>query len=268
VSSLALQVRDSASDQEKLAAIKDVLQEFEKHRNSSENALRERLMGWRNLTARLLRELLGSMGIDAGSAVAAPLVANIKSLLMAEDIRSYQESLDDFLRPRGNGENGESVRSPLKAADRSTANMNAAGLRGGGAAADYLNRVLQRGARGYAVLFKLGCMEIIHERFGLEAVEDCLMSVSAHLAQSLHSDDAIFHWSDSSLMAIMLGRPNEQILLAELNRIASRNRDLAIVAGGRTIMLRVPIEYNVTPISRLRDGSDLFKFSQEQATRW
>jgi hypothetical protein len=268
ISTLAMQVRDSASDQEKLAVIKEMLQCFETHRNASETAMRERLTGWRNLTARLLRELLGGMGIEAGSMAAAPLVAGIKDLLTFEDIRNYQESLDDFLRPRGANGSSQSVSSPLKTADRTTSNTNAAGLRGGGAAVEYLGRALQRGARGFAVLFQLGCMDMIHERFGLEAVEDCLMSVSAHLTQSLHSDDAIFHWSDSSLMAIMLGRGNEQILHAELNRIASRNRDIAISVSGRTIMVRVPLEYNFTPISRLHDGNDLYKFSQEHATKW
>lgn len=268
VSTLALRIPDHANDQEKLFQIKAILQHFEMYRNASETALRERLTGWRNLTARLVRELLGSMGIDGSSVAVAPLTARIRSLLTADDIREYQEALDEFLRPRGGDEKNQSATSALKAADRSTANTNAAGLLGGGAAAEHLNRLLQRGARGYVVLFRLGCMEMIHDRFGLEAVEDCLMSVSAHLMHNLHSDDTMYHWSDSSLMAILLGRANDQILYAELNRLASRNRDIAIAVAGRTIMLRVPLEYDIAPISRLRDTNDLFKFSQEHTTKW
>lgn len=45
-------------------------------------------------------------------------------------------------------------------------------------------------------------LEAIGERFGTETVEDCLMAVSAYVTHSLHSDYAIFHWTDASLPAI------------------------------------------------------------------
>jgi hypothetical protein len=268
VAGLALQIPDRLDDQEKLPRVKAILQQFEKHRGASEIALRERLTGWRNLSSRLLRELLGSLGIDANSVAVAPLVAKVANLMTADDLRLYQEALDDFLRPRSADGNVQSAASQFKAADRSTANTNAAGLRGGGAAVEHLTRVMERGSRGYVVLFRLGCIEMIHERFGLEAVEDCLMSVSAHLTQSLHSDDAIFHWSDSALMAVVLGRANEQILAAELHRTVARSRDITIVVGGRTIMLRVPVDFDIAAISQLREPSDLYKFSQQLAKAW
>ena len=268
VSAMISRIPERMIDQEKLFRIREILQQFERYRCVSETAQRERLTGWRNLAGRLLRELLGSMGIDAASASARVLVAQAGCLMTAEDIRCYQEQLDDFLRPCRAEDGYKAEISQLKVADHSTANTNAAGLRGGGAAVEQVSRILQRGGRGFVVLFRLGCLEMIHERFGLGAVEDCLMSVSAYLMQSLHSDDTIYHWSDSSLLAILQGRPNEQILTGELHRIVAHIRDITISVSGRTIMIRLPVQFSTAPISRMREPDDLFRFSQEQATSW
>src|SRR5579863_4624027 len=238
LSSMARQVPDRLSETDILPVINSILRECETYRSGVDSALRDRQAGWRNLTARLLRELLGSMRIEAGASGVSSLTGRIAALRTAEDLREYQESLDDFLRPRAGEDADEETGSQLSAADRSTANTNAAGLRGGGAALEQVKVMMQRGNRGFLVLFQLGCLEMIHERFGTEAVEDCLMAVSAHLTHSLHSDDSIYHWSDSSLLAILQGRVSEQILTAELNRIVAHNRDLSIIVGGRTVMLR------------------------------
>jgi hypothetical protein len=94
------------------------------------------------------------------------------------------------------------------------------------------------------------------------------MAVSAFLTASLHNEDAIYHWSDSSLLAILQGRASEQILAAELQRIASQNRESSINVAGRTIMLRIPLAFDLTPISRLHTAEDLFRLSTQGTTKW
>jgi hypothetical protein len=94
------------------------------------------------------------------------------------------------------------------------------------------------------------------------------MSVSAFLTNNLRSDDVIYHWSDSSLLAIVEGRASEQILAAELDRIAARNREITIQIGGRKVMLRVPLDYHITPVSSLSTAEDLYKLSMEHAAQW
>jgi hypothetical protein len=94
------------------------------------------------------------------------------------------------------------------------------------------------------------------------------MAVSAFLTSSLHGDDTIYHWSDSSLLAILQGRPNEQILAAELQRIASQNRESSINVAGRAIMLRIPLAFDLTPINRLRTAEDLYRLSAQQSNKW
>ena len=93
------------------------------------------------------------------------------------------------------------------------------------------------------------------------------MAVSAFLTHCLHSDDAIYHWNDSTLLAILQGRTSEPIVSAELKRIASHNRDVTVIIDGRTIMLRIPLEFELTPIDCLRSANDLYKISAGHAVK-
>ena len=268
VGKLTMQMPDRLPDADKLALIRAVVHEFENYRNSSEGALRERLAGWRSLADTLILELLASLGIDSVSSAAAELRSKVAGLTASEDIRAYRTLLEEFLHPLGARSSVTDIVSPLKVADRSTANDNAAGLRGGGSAVEHLKRIIDHGGRGFIALFNLGCLDIIHERFGDEAVQDCLMEVSAFLTHSLRREDAIYHWSDSTLLAILQGRVSEQILAAELQRIANRNRDITVKIEGRIIMLRIPLAFELTAISSLRNADELYKLSVEQTAKW
>ena len=83
------------------------------------------------------------------------------------------------------------------------------------------------------------------------------MAVSAFLTQNLSSEDSIYHWSESSLLAICERRIREDILTAEWNRVLGRNRDFTIRIGGRNIMLRIPIALEVFSISQMGSADDL-----------
>jgi hypothetical protein len=259
---MGLQIPDRMENADRMTVVSAILHEFENYRIGVENALRERQKGWRSLTSRLARQMLASLGVKADSPAAQPLIEGIDQLTTAEQIKEYRVLLDGFLELRAAGEEAEKV-SPLHLADTSTSNENAAGLLGGGAAVAQLKKVMERGLTGFVVIFRLSCLEMVSRRFGPEAVQDCLMAVSAFLTSSLHSDDMIFHWSDSSLVAILLGRPNDHILTAELNRIAARNSDINVSIGGRSIMLRIPFSFDLTPIERFKTAEDLYKLSLE-----
>lgn len=264
----AMQMPDRLPAADKLAQIQKIVHEFENYKKGVESALKDRQNGWRALTSTVVQELLSRVGVDAGSSDAAPLVSKIAGLATGEEIQAYRDQLREFLHPSDGGGSADEGASPLKVADRSTANHNAAGLRGGGAAVEHLKSILGRRGRGFVVIFTLSCLDVISERFGMEAVEDCLMAVSAFLIASLRRDDVIYHWSDSSLLAIMEGRANEQILTAELQRISNRNREITIQMGGRMVMLRVPLDFEITPTGRFRTAEDLYKLSMEPATQW
>jgi GGDEF domain-containing protein len=267
VTRLSMKIPDRLPDEEKLALIRAILSEFESYRGASETALKERAAGWRALVILLYQDLLASLGVGSDSPEAAALGREIPALVSGDDLRDWRTRAEQFLHPPDAEGNAQGLAS-LKAADRSTANDNAAGLRGGGSAVEHVKRIMDRGGNGFVALFQLSCLEVINQRFGKEAVEDCLMAVSAFLTSSLHGDDAIYHWSESSLLAVLQGRPSEQILAAELQRIASQNRDSSINVAGRNIMLRIPLAFELTSINRLRTADDLYRLSTTQIRKW
>ena len=155
---------------ERMKVVNAILHEFENYRIGVENALRERQKNWRSLTVKLTGELLKALGVKLDSAQALPLTEGIDTLTTGEQIREYRELLDGFLELRSAG-GGESAKiSPLKVADTSTANDNAAGLMGGGAAVEHLRKVMERGLNGFVAIFRLNCLEMVSQRFGPEAV--------------------------------------------------------------------------------------------------
>jgi GGDEF domain-containing protein len=261
---LSLKMPDRLPEDDKIALIRQVLHEFEQYRKHTEESLRERLSGWRALVSFLLGELLSKLGRDSASPEANLLVQRSASLLTCEEIHSFRLKLADFLR-LGGEEDDAGRRSWVGKADRSNANHNPAGLRGGGAAIEHVRRMMEAGLRGFVVLFQLNCLEVIGERFGVEAVQDSLMAVAAFLTHSLRSDDAIYHWSDNALLGVLNTPASEPIIFAAMQRIVSNNRDITIQIGGRTVMLRVPLEFCVTPLSRLRSAEDLNKLSIQAA---
>jgi len=260
VAKLALQLPDRLPDDEKLALIRAVLHEFENYRSRSEAEVRNRTTEWRALVSFLFIEVLKSLGIDPSLANAERQLRKLAAVTGAQSVTQYHEELEKFLHPAG-ADSGPVEASQFRKADHSTENNNAAGLRGGGSAIQQVKGIMERGERGFIVLFRLSCLNMINQRFGPEAVEDCLMAVAAFLTQSLNSDDAIYHWSDSSLLAILQGRGNEQILTAELDRIAMQNRETTVNIGGRATMLRIPITFDITPIDRLQAPDDLCKIT-------
>ena len=265
VSKLAVRLPDRLPEDEKLALVRPILKEFDHYRKTAEEELRNRSNEWRGATELLLRDLLKSLGINEGASSASQLLKRIGGASSSREVAGLREALDRFLHPTG-ADSAPAEASQFRKADHSTENDNAAGLRGGGSAVERLRDIMARGGRGFIAKFELGSLEMISQRFGLETVHDCLMEVSAYLTHSLHSDDSIYHWSDSSLIAILQGRTNEKILSAELQRIASHNRDITVNVDGRNIMVRIPLWFDLTPIDSLRSADELCKLQVKHAT--
>jgi hypothetical protein len=268
VSEDAMQVPDRLPVEDKLAQIQSIVREFESYRKGAEGALKERQSGWRALVSMQLQELLARVGVDPGSPDAAPLVAKIAGLETGEQIQAYRERLRVFLHPTGAEQGIPAGASKFKVADHTTENDNASGLRGGGAAVEHVKRLMEQGGKGFIALFRLGCLETISQRFGVEAVQDSLMAVSAFLTHNLHSNDAIFHWSDSSLLVVLEGRINMQLVTAELLRIVAQNREITVNIEDRTVMLRIPLDFDLTPISNLNCAEDVYKLTPKPVAQW
>lgn len=263
VSALAMRAPDRLTGNEKLEVVQQVLREFDVYLKASNTAMKDQLFEWRAIVELLFRQLVLGLGIDLASPVAQPLLRSIARLSAVADLREFHAELEHFLHP-GEG-SALDYASPLRVADRSSANDNASGLMGGGAAVERLAQLMEKGRRGFVVIFRLACLDVISERFGQEAVEDSLMAVSNYLTESLRSEDSVYHWSDSSLLAVLQPRANENILSIELRRIASNHRDIAIQVNNRSVMLRVPLEFDITAINRLKSAEDIYRLTPDAA---
>jgi len=119
--------------------------------------------------------------------------------------------------------------------------------------------MIEHSRPGYIALFRLSCLDVVGERFGQEGIQDCLMAVSAFLIENLRGEDSVYHWSESSLLAVCDRKIHEDILFAELSRVLQRNRDFTIQIGDSTIMLRIPIDMELFPIDTFESAEDLQK---------
>lgn len=86
-----------------------------------------------------------------------------------------------------------------------------------------------------------------------------MVAVSTFLTRSLRYDDTVYHWNHSTLPAILQIPAADQAFTAFLQRTINNNRDTIIRLGGRSIMLRIPLTFEVTPIAHFRTADDLYK---------
>jgi GGDEF domain-containing protein len=240
-----------------MVVIRDIFHEFGHYHKCANTEIRGRLSGWSALVAKLLTALLSRMSIDPAAKKVAPLVQRIGTLLTSEEIHSYLILLEDFFRLNGINRPVDPILHK-KAINRSTNNDNVVGLRGGGGAVAQVKRIIAQRKSGFAVNFELCCLDAIKERFGEEAVQDCMMVISAFLTRSLRDGDTVYYWSDTALMAILQSTTSKEIIIPVIQRIIDNNRDITIRMGGRIAMLRIPLKFNITPISELQNATDLY----------
>lgn len=237
-----------------------LVHEFEVYRSDSEIELEGRHKEWRQIVSALMHQLASRDNIDPRSPLWASLSKSLADAQMAEEIEHFKVKLLRVFEASAE-ENAAKRGKEAEEQDRSTANDNAAGLRGGGAAIEHVSTMIANSRPGYVCLFRLNCLDVVGERFGPEGIQDCLMAVSAFLIQNMRAEDMVYHWSESSLLAVCDRKIREDILSAELNRVLARNREFTINIGDRAIMLRIPVDLQIFPIGDLRSGEDLQNLS-------
>jgi GGDEF domain-containing protein len=258
MSRMAPQLPNLAMEEADLELFRKIIHEFGQYHKSAEIAIQLQISGWRELVTKLLSELLCTVGVDLESGDAAPMMQSVATLLTGEEIRGYSVLLSEFLRVKLiEASKGEAIaRKTLPAA---VTNDNAAGLRGDSDAVEQIKNMLNAGSEGYVVAFHLNCLDSIKARHGVSAVHDSIMAVSAFLTRQLRSDDTIYYWNESSLVAILETPAPKRIISAAIQRILDNNRDITVHLGVRVVMLRVPMIFEITPISQLRSAEDLYE---------
>ena len=256
----SIRLSEPQSETDLLGTIAAIVHEFETYRQESESAVEARQNEWRHLTGMLWNMLAQRDSGDLSSRSAETVAANLASAVTVEEIESLRATLQALFQLASED---HTIRQAIEdeEQDRSTANDNAAGLRGGGAAIEHVRAMLAASRPGYVGFFRLSCLDVVGERFGPEGIQDCLMAVSAFLIQNMRAEDTVYHWSESSLLAVCDRKVREDMVAAELNRVLARNRDFTINIGDRAIMLRIPIELQLFPVNHFESADDLQKLS-------
>jgi len=254
----SIRIAEPQSEADLLLAVQAIIREFDAYRSHSEETLEARQKEWRQVVAMLSQLLIEQRKFKPESEEWTGVKVALASAVTAEEILSLREQLQrTFLRTGAEAAAREAELAEEQ--DRSVANDNAAGLRGGGAAIEQVRTMIAKSKPGYIGLFRLSCLDVVGERFGQEGIQDCLMAVSAFLIENLRAEDSVYHWSESSLLAVCDRKIREDILSAELNRVLQRNRDFTIQIGDSTIMLRIPIDLELFPIDAFQSADDLQK---------
>jgi GGDEF domain-containing protein len=261
IDSLARQFPVGISDAEKMSMVRSILLEFDAYRTNSETAFHEQLTCWRNVVTMLFNELLHWHGISPESPPAAEILDTAKSLTSAKEIQDWGRHLYEFLHPIDRNSPVDTSTAQLRATDPSSTNDNPVGLNGGGVALEQLRKIKQANRHAYVVFFHLNCLDVISKRFGQEVIEDCLMAIAANLTAHLPSTDLVYHWSDATLLAIVPRRVSEIMLSAELERIVAQSCENAIQIDNRSIMIRVPINFDIISTHRVHKPEDLLRLS-------
>ncbi len=247
-----------------LKNVSSIVSEFESYRTDSETTLEGRQKEWRQTISQLVGMLAAQLQIDPKSHDLTSISVELNAAVTSEEIEQLRISLHHLFHR--SSEQIAAVQAELAdEQDRSTANDNAAGLRGGGAAIEQVRSMIAQAKPGYIALFRLSCLDVVGERFGAEGIQDCLMAVSAFLIETMRSEDTVYHWSESSLLAVCDRKVREDIITAELNRVLAHNRDFTIKIGDRTIMLRIPIDMQLFPITYFNSAEDLQHLPSERS---
>lgn len=239
VSATLPEINSSHNQGAMLTAIRHCLQPFEAYRLSTEAETRNLTREWHQMSDGLLAglEASGLLGPEAGRIL--PIRQKLKAAEHAETIRALRIEVENLIGryapvaskrggPTLRGDNGLIVESPT-------------GLKGFPEAKVQLEEMLKNVEAGFVAFFHLTGVRMIESRFGYEAAQDCLMSVSSQLVQGMQSADRLYHLDKDVLMGILMNRPSREFAIGEMNRVAAQNRELTMRLEGRTVMLRVPI---------------------------
>jgi len=254
----SIRLAEPLAEPELLRTVQAIIQQFVSYSSHTAEVLEDRRRAWRHMAGMLIRFLSERSKVKPDSEEWTAIGLQLGEASTAAEIQALRERLQAMLAH--NAVAGAARQAQLdEEPDRSVANDNAAGLRGGGAAVEHVRAMIAKSRPGYVGIFRLSCLDVVGARFGQEGIQDCLMAVSAFLIANLRGEDSVYHWSETSLLAVCDRKIREDTLSAELNRVLQRNRDFTIQIGNSTIMLRIPIELELFPIDAFQSADDLQK---------
>jgi len=125
------------------------------------------------------------------------------------------------------------------------------------AARDRLNSAILDMSHGFVVIFRMCCLGIVEKRFGKEVMQRAVSSVSNFLTSRMHRGTTLYQWKSYCLIAIYEGYAKEQELSEDLQETIRQNRDITVEQFGKSVVIKVPLLYEIKPIDDLREYKDI-----------
>lgn len=251
MSQMARKLTECSTVDDKFLALQQTLYEIHRYQEGKAKDLQKPEFTWRALAATLLCALFTPND-------AKRLSAREDRLLGEAMLRNLNEGMDTFQdamrsHPRLNAENTRPVEDWRPSFEKDS---NPTSLRCGDEALNRIEGMLERQAKGYVIVFRLGCLDLVGERFGLEAVEESLRSVSAYLADSIRRYAELFFWNESTFATIVETRAPEKALRTTIVHIINNNRSAFVQVEDHLVLLQMPLEFEMFPISSIQSAKE------------
>jgi ActR/RegA family two-component response regulator len=123
------------------------------------------------------------------------------------------------------------------------------GLPGPSEAREYLDSLFGNDCKGHVVLIKLSILQIVEDRYGVEAAADYVRVTMKFLMRAIAPTDRLFHWSRDVLMLVVRRQLSSVATRVEVARLMQERRETVTDANGRQIMVAAPTAFDLLPFS-------------------
>lgn len=131
------------------------------------------------------------------------------------------------------------------------------GLPGRDAAMSRLESAASSGSPVYAVAFVIDSFHIINRRFGAQTSDEVALVVSQRIAEKLKGEDALFQWSNSAFLAVLIRLEPLEAVRAEIAHLAAARIEHTIDIAHRTVLLAISLSWMCLPAWQAPDVDSL-----------
>jgi GGDEF domain-containing protein len=133
------------------------------------------------------------------------------------------------------------------------------GLPDANGAAEAISRIWGRRMEHYVAVITAERLDSVNLRFGSQAGDQTLRSLSRHIARQLGTGDCLFRGRGSSLILLMERHQPEALVASELARVSPGRIDSAIRFRDREVMIPVPVSWDLFALRTQSRVEDLLR---------
>jgi ActR/RegA family two-component response regulator len=132
------------------------------------------------------------------------------------------------------------------------------GLPGPSEAREYLDSLFYTRCKAHVVLVKLTILQMVEDRYGVEAAADYVRATMKYLMHGLGPTDRLFLWSRDVLMIVIQRQLSPVAMRIEITRLMQERRESITDATGRQIMVAAPTAFDLLPTAGFANFDEMF----------